>query len=126
MPTSALRALTQQLVQRLTNVVDEEEGCHTAVCENMIALVDNDAAIGLGDEAVPKLITSLQYFDRLQQRTHYFAKAIERSLNTDGSAVELHRVIKEYADRAPHQDDANWCLEQATTILEGSSEHDHD
>lgn len=122
MPAKALTELTNRLVARLTSVVDEEEICHTGMCANMIALasaVPDDK----GADTIMELVSDLQYFDRMQQRAHYFAKVIELSLATDGSVQALTRALDKSAARAPHKDDADWCRRQAATLLPREDDH---
>lgn len=95
--------LLQQAADRLVQIVDDEESCHLAIGARLFGLSqDADPA------ALAELVESLQYFDRMQQRTRYVVQLIEHLVAGAQGPADLAGRLTTHSDKAPFHDDGVW------------------
>ncbi|MFK8031507.1 MAG: hypothetical protein AB8G18_14820 [Gammaproteobacteria bacterium] len=115
--------IIREMVLRLADVVDEEEPSHREICERMMTLCQA-AQSTAGDDSIMRLILSLQYFDRMQQRTRYLVHLIEKMLIDQPLAGHEISDFHSQYKASPHQADAEWLsdllLNRVTTRGENS------
>ncbi|MFK7956017.1 MAG: hypothetical protein AB8B96_07980 [Lysobacterales bacterium] len=62
----------------------------------------------LDPESMMALVESLQYFDRMQQRTRYVAEVIDLLAGSTDGHADVLALLENHSEKAPFADDGEW------------------